>query len=116
MFNIQIILPGCRRRPLHLAVRKNSMAKKRAAKPTPPDQPRTSITTDRFARLNLLLSLLADSPRPRDELVRRLELDVRGFYRDLEVLRQAGIPVELRQGRYHLDDTLDGARARLPFP
>jgi hypothetical protein len=48
--------------------------------------------------------------------MRRLGLDVRGFYRDLEVLRTAGIRVSLSERRYTLEDDADDAIARLPFP
>jgi hypothetical protein len=48
--------------------------------------------------------------------MRQLRLDVRGFYRDLEVLRTAGIAVTLKDRRYNLEDDLGLAIARLPFP
>jgi DNA-binding transcriptional ArsR family regulator len=94
------------------------MAKKRiATHPEPPTiEHRISVTPERFARLHLLLKLLAKSPQARDVLARKLKLDVRGFYRDLEVLRQAGVTVVLKEGRYHLHVTLDAARNCLPFP
>jgi DNA-binding transcriptional ArsR family regulator len=94
------------------------MAKKRAAtrpsKPVPEE--RASVTPERFARLHLLLTLLAKTPQTREVLARKLKLDVRGFYRDLEVLRQAGIVTVLQEGRYHLSGTLDEARNLLPYP
>jgi DNA-binding transcriptional ArsR family regulator len=94
------------------------MAKKRAAaRPSPPhSEQRASVTPERFARLHLLLTLLAKTPQTREVLARKLKLDVRGFYRDLEVLRQAGLTVILEEGRYRLSESLADARNHLPFP
>lgn len=77
--------------------------------------PRT-VTADRAARLYRLLHLLSGASRTRDVLMRRLRLDVRGFYRDLEALRTAGIRVTLEGRLYTLEDDLDRAVACLPFP
>jgi hypothetical protein len=63
-----------------------------------------------------LLRLLGTGPQTRAALTRRLRLDVRGFYRDLVVLRRAGIAVVLEAGRYRLDESADRAIARVPFP
>ena len=41
---------------------------------------------------------------------------MRGFYRDLELLRSAGITVQLTEGRYSLAGALPEALLRLPFP
>ena len=41
---------------------------------------------------------------------------MRGFYRDLDVLRKAGIEVVLERGRYVLQGAAAAATARLPFP
>src|SRR5581483_7095625 len=93
------------------------MAKKVTRRPSTRGTPeRASVTPDRFARLNLLLTLLAKTPQTREVLARKLKLDIRGFYRDLEALRQAGISVLLEEGRYHLTGPLDAARNGLPFP
>jgi predicted DNA-binding transcriptional regulator YafY len=89
------------------------MAKKRTTRPAPP---RTSVTAERFARLYRLLQMLAPGAQTRAVIIRRLKLDVRGFYRDLVFLRAAGINVTLTGGRYGLADALDDALARLPFP
>ncbi len=75
-----------------------------------------AVTEERAARLYRLLHILATSPQSRDSLKKRLHLDVRGFYRDLELLRNAGITVPMRNGRYALDEDVDVAIARLPFP
>jgi hypothetical protein len=49
-------------------------------------------------------------------LLRRLNLNIRGFYRDLEAVRMAGISISLAAGRYTLDDDAEEAIERLPFP
>jgi hypothetical protein len=94
------------------------MAKKRSSRPpaAPPAEARAAVTAERFARLYRLLQFLAGGPQTRDRLTRTLRLDVRGFYRDLELLRAAGIGVALEEGRYGLVGELEDALARLPFP
>jgi hypothetical protein len=52
----------------------------------------------------------------RTVLLQRLKLDVRGFYRDVKLLREVGIVVTLRQGKYVLEGEADEAIERLPFP
>ncbi|MCI0684456.1 MAG: hypothetical protein L0Y71_20280 [Gemmataceae bacterium] len=86
------------------------MSKKRAAL-TPP-----SVTAERAGRLFRMLTLLAGGPQTRTTLTRRLRLGVRGFYRDLEVLRDAGIDVALANGKYALCEEAVTALERLPFP
>jgi hypothetical protein len=88
------------------------MAKKRDARPTRAQ----AVTAQRAARLCKLLRLVGASPQTRPALTRRLGLDVRGFYRDLEWLRKAGIAVLSEEGRYRLDEDVDTVIARLPFP
>ena len=41
---------------------------------------------------------------------------MRSFYRDLELLRAAGVPVTLEAKRYTLGEDVKSAIARLPFP
>jgi predicted DNA-binding transcriptional regulator YafY len=88
------------------------MAKKKA--PSRPGFPTVSL--DRAARLYRLLMLLARGPQTRAVLTRRLRLGVRGYYRDLEVLRSVQIVVELSGGKYHLREEVAAALERLPFP
>jgi hypothetical protein len=92
------------------------MAKKPSLTPSRSHSPRAAVTADRFKRLHRLLQLLATRPQTRDTLSRRLDLDVRGFYRDLEVLREAGVRVTLASGKYGLGVDLDQALDQLPFP
>jgi len=86
------------------------MVKKAAA-----ESPNT-VTTERSKRLFQLLKLLGTGPQSRASLTRRLHLGVRGFYRDLEVLRSVGIDIQLSKGKYVL--TVDATQVieRLPFP
>jgi predicted DNA-binding transcriptional regulator YafY len=91
------------------------MAKKRKA-PVKPVVTAASVTPERFIRLYRMISLLAGGPQTRDGLARRLRLDVRGFYRDLDLLRSVGVAITLATGRYTLDQEADEALARLPFP
>jgi hypothetical protein len=94
------------------------MAKKRSApaQPAPPPSDRPAVTPERFRRLYLLVQLLGEGPQTRDQILAHLALDVRGFYRDLELLRAVGITVTAEQGRYGLAEALAAAVARLPFP
>ena len=90
------------------------MAKKRASRVELPAG--KAVTAERAARLYKLLKLLGSGPRTRTFLTRQLRLDIRGFYRDLELLRSAGIDVPLVEGRYSLSDAVGQSVARLPFP
>jgi predicted DNA-binding transcriptional regulator YafY len=74
------------------------------------------VTAERFTRLYRLLHFLAAGPQTRAAVTRRFRLDVRGFYRDLELLRDYGIEVTLTAGRYALAENVQEAEARLPFP
>jgi hypothetical protein len=98
----------------------DGMAKKKPTRPkaerAAPAPERAGVTLDRFARLYRLVQFLSGGPRTRDRLTRHLRLDVRGFYRDLEVLRAARIGVTLTEGRYALADDPEEALTRLPFP
>jgi hypothetical protein len=93
------------------------MARKRTRRTsTPAAADRTAVTAERFTRLARLLRLLAETPQTRQALARRLRIDVRGFYRDLELLRGAGVQVALSEGRYALTGPLKDALDLLPFP
>jgi predicted DNA-binding transcriptional regulator YafY len=95
------------------------MAKKRSTKPKPaakkPTPEREAVTPERCVRLSRLIQLLASGPKKREALAKRLHLDVRGFYRDLDLLRKSGVTVELEGGSYHLLQELDEATDLLPF-
>lgn len=74
------------------------------------------ITQPRAARLYRLLVALSRGPQGRDALGKKLRLDARGFYRDLDVLRKLGIEITATDAKYHLGHGLDDALARLPVP
>jgi hypothetical protein len=75
-----------------------------------------AITARRAPRLVRLLTLLAESRRTRGFLTHKLRLDLRGFYRDLDLLRGYGVPIGLIEHHYRLCEPLDEALARLPLP
>lgn len=85
--------------------------RKRDARPGP-----SAITGPRAARLYKLLAHVAEADRPRAAILRKLRVDLRGFYRDLELLRSLGIDVHCEGDRYRLLMPLDDALSRLPFP
>ncbi len=87
---------------------------KRRSKASPPAA--KMVTAERAARLYRLLKLLGQKPQTRDALQRRLRLDVRGFYRDLELLRSSGIDLPLVEKRYVLQEPVAVVLGRLPFP
>lgn len=89
------------------------MAKK-AVPPAPSSS--KAVTAERAARLYRLLKLVSARPQTREALRRRLRLDVRGFYRDLELLRASGIELDLVKRRYVLSGDVDDLLGRLPFP
>ena len=49
-----------------------------------------------------MVTTLGHAAHNRETLARRLGLDIRGFYRDLDLLRKAGVSVTLTEGRYSL--------------
>jgi hypothetical protein len=76
-----------------------------------------TLTGQRAARLCRLLTLLGEPSQTRQQILRKLRIDVRGFYRDLEALRSLGVEVHVSEdNRYSLAIDLDEALARLPFP
>jgi predicted DNA-binding transcriptional regulator YafY len=76
-----------------------------------------TLTGQRAVRLFRLLTLLDGGPLTRHQILRKLRIDVRGFYRDLEALRTLGVEVHSGDdNRYSLAIDLDEALARLPFP
>ena len=63
-----------------------------------------------------LLLLLGEGAKTRSAVLRQLRLNIRGFYRDLEVLRAVGVPIEHNDGHYVLATDVADALERLPFP
>jgi hypothetical protein len=74
------------------------------------------VTPERAIRWCRLLRLIGTKGLARAPLLKRLKLDVRAFYRDLEDLRKIGIRVELEEGKYTLDGDPEAVILRLPFP
>src|SRR6478736_5104988 len=79
-------------------------------------RPAVHITLGRAARLHRLVRLLAEAPRPRDEVLAALGIGLRTFYRELELLTRCGVKVQLREKAYTLLSTAEQAEGRLPFP
>lgn len=77
---------------------------------------RHAVTAERFRRLVQLVQFLGERPRTRGQLLAHLELDIRGFYRDLELLRSMRVSITLSQGKYHLVGSLEDVLPRLPYP
>ena len=74
------------------------------------------MTSPRAARLVRMLVILSKSAQTRPALMRQLKLDLRGYYRDLVLVRDSGVAVVFADGRYHLRDKLEDAIAKLPCP
>lgn len=89
------------------------MAKKPPKRSSPASK---AVSAERVARLYRLLKVVSASSQTRSTLMQRLRLDIRGFYRDLELLRAAGIELSLVNRRYSLEQDIEKALARLPFP
>jgi predicted DNA-binding transcriptional regulator YafY len=91
---------------------------KRQPKPPPaaPSAELPAVTRERFARLYKLVHYLGGGAKTRESLTAHLGLDVRGFYRDLEVLRAFGVEVALAAGLYTLTASGEELLARLPYP
>jgi predicted DNA-binding transcriptional regulator YafY len=92
---------------------RNGMAGIRSARRASETQ---AVTPERAARLYKLLRLLASGPQKRDTLTKRLKLDVRGFYRDLDLLHRTGITITLAEQHYSLEKAFNDAGDHLPFP
>ena len=89
------------------------MAKNRS---TPGYSNAKTVTSERAARLYRLIKIVQSKPLTREALRKRLRLDLRGFYRDLELLRDAGIELALVKRKYVLPDRVNHVLVRLPFP
>lgn len=75
-----------------------------------------SVSLERAARLYRLVELLGDGPRTRTQILNKLKIDIRTFYRDLELLRECRVEVELSSRKYALVPTVKEALLVLPFP
>jgi hypothetical protein len=75
-----------------------------------------AVSLERAARLYRLLTMLGKGPQTRAVMVRKLRLGIRGYYRDLEIIRAVGLVIELAGGKYYLREDLSSALEKLPFP
>jgi hypothetical protein len=74
------------------------------------------ITLGRASRLHHLVSLLSQGIAERDILLKRLEMGIRTFYRELEMLKRCGVKVRRDGKTYGLKTSLKEAEGLLPFP
>src|SRR4051812_42769956 len=79
-------------------------------------RPAVHITLGRAARLHRLVTVLAASPRAREDLLAVLGIGLRTFYRELELLKRCGVKIRLTKKQYTLQSTAEEAEGRLPFP
>lgn len=77
---------------------------------------RVHISPARAGRLYRLLKGIAGSSTGRADLLKHLRVGIRTFYRDVDLLRECGINVEIKKDGYRLSGTLSDALHRLPFP
>jgi hypothetical protein len=70
----------------------------------------------RAARLHRLVSILSQAPKRRDQLLAGLQIGLRSFYRELDLLKRFGVKVKLVRKLYVLQTTAEQAEGRLPFP
>src|SRR5262249_43497664 len=75
-----------------------------------------AVSVERASCLYELVEFLASGPKTRNVLLQRLHIDIRTFYRDLEVLRECRIAVNLSSKKYVLKESVHEAVTRLPFP
>ena len=88
------------------------MAKKFASSPTSDQR----ISGPRAGRLYRLLKSLSRGPMSRPQLLKRLKVGMRTFYRDVDLLRECGIVIEPGESGYALETSLDAALSLVPFP
>lgn len=78
--------------------------------------PSKGVTLERAARLYRLVLFLGEAARTRKAILQKLKIDIRTFYRDLELLRDCAIAVGLEKRKYVLETPAAVARLALPFP
>lgn len=81
-----------------------------------PTVPASSVSLERAARLYRLVEYLGSTARTRTQILGKLKIDIRTFYRDLELLRDSGILVSLEKRKYSLMQPAEEALVTLPFP
>ena len=81
-----------------------------------PKKPKIHISADRAGRLYRLLKHVNGMTVTREILLKKLSVGMRTFYRDVDLLRECGIVVNVSDEGYSLDGILRDALHRLPFP
>ncbi len=73
------------------------------------------VTEERFERLYRIVYALADRPLTREQLLKKVNVGLRTFYRELDFLKTCGVPIYLEKRRYVLGTSLEEAEQVLPF-
>lgn len=76
----------------------------------------SGVSLDRAKRLFVLLKHLGQGSSTRPAILKKLKIDIRTFYRDLELLREVGIQVMLENQKYQLNGNWQNLAEQLPFP
>lgn len=76
----------------------------------------SSVSLERAARLYRLVEYVGDGKKTRAQILSKLRIDIRTFYRDLELLRLCHIDVSLDNRKYALTAPAREALMALPFP
>ena len=79
-------------------------------------RPVAQITLNRASRLYAMIALLGDDPQTRDDLLAKIGIGLRTFYRELQLLKRCGIRVVNLGKIYHLKTSTEEAHGKLPFP
>jgi hypothetical protein len=79
-------------------------------------RPWINLTRRRASRLHALVRLLEERPRARDEILRTLDVGLRTFYRELDLLKRRGVKVRHKDRLYSLGPDAREPAGRLPFP
>jgi predicted DNA-binding transcriptional regulator YafY len=79
-------------------------------------RPVVQITLGRASRLHRLVTMLEVEATSREALLELLEVGLRTFYRELDLLKKCGIKVKRDGKSYLLRSTMADAETRLPFP
>lgn len=87
------------------------MAKKAASSTS-----KYNLSHKRAGRLYKLLRILSEGSATRAQLVRKLKVGARTFYRDVDLLRECGISIRTLENGYELTTKFDLALGKLPFP
>lgn len=76
----------------------------------------SSVSLERAARLYRMVEYLGGGARTRSQILTKLKIDIRTFYRDLELMRLCHVEVTLDNRKYALVISPRDAQLALPFP